>query len=134
MNISTLLLPALLVLSVAPAFAQCGRRHSNHGGPGSVQSPSAHEGHAPKVRATNTICPVMGEPVDPSRDKEVVIRGKYYLVCCSGCGPAMSKDYDKYLDQEGRPRNDPGRDPKGESRKDAERPVPPPSTHEGHQH
>ncbi len=133
MNMSTLILPALLALGLTPAYAQCGGGHSGHGGNGPVQDHSAHQESAPKARATNTICPVMGESVKPGRDREVVIRGKYYLVCCGGCGPAMADDYNKYLDQEGRPLNDPKRDSKAGQR-DADRPAPAPAAHEGHQH
>ncbi len=130
MNVSTLLLPALFAISVTPVFAQCGGGHSNHGGYSPAQDHSAHQESAPKVKATNMICPVMGEAVEPGRDREVAIRGKYYLVCCGGCGPEMAEHYDKYLDQEGRPLNDPKRDP----RRSEERPAPAPSAHEGHQH
>lgn len=136
MNVSTLLLPALLTLSVTPAFAQ----HSGHGGgsdhSGHAAAParSRQEDSGPKVKATNTICPVMGREVKPGRDREVVIRGNYYLVCCDGCGPDMSEHYDKYLDKDGKPLNDPKRDPKADPKAEAEKPAPPPSSHEGHQH
>lgn len=134
MDISTFIFPAFLSLAMTPAYAQCGRGHSSHGGSSQVQDHSAHQESAPKVRATNTICPVMGESVKPGRDREVVIRGKYYLVCCGGCGPEMSENYDKYLDKEGRPLNTPSKDEKAPTKKD-EKPTPPaPPTHEGHQH
>jgi hypothetical protein len=76
----------------------------------------------------------MGEAVKPGRDQEVVIRGRSYLVCCDGCGPKMAEHYDEYLDQDGRPLNDPKRDPNADPKKDAEKPMPPPPAHEGHQH
>ncbi len=134
MNISNLLLPTLLTLSVAPAHAQCGGGQSGHGGHSAVQDHSGHQDSDPKVKATNTICPVMGREVKPGRDREVVIRGNYYLVCCDGCGPDMSENHDKYLDKEGQPRNDPKRDPKADPKKEVEKPVPAPPVHEGHQH
>lgn len=156
MNVSTLLLPALLALS-APAYAQCGGGHSGHGGGQSghgshakAQDHSGHQESGQKVKATNTICPVMGREVKPGRDREVVIRENQYLVCCDGCGPEMSEHYDKYFDKGGRPLNDPKRDPRSDpktepkvdskpepkvdSKKDADKPVPAPPAHEGHQH
>lgn len=123
MKPSLLLLPALALLAL-PAQAQCGPGH--HG----FQRPSGHAGHqesAPtkKVQATNTLCPVMGQPVQPGRDREVVVRGNHYLVCCDGCGPEMAEHYDKYLDPEGRPLNDP-------ARKDPAPAQPPAPGHTGH--
>ncbi len=92
-----------------------------------AQDHSTHEGDGPKIHATNTICPVMGKPVKPGRDREVVIRENYYLVCCDGCGPELAEHYDKYLDKEGRPLNDPKRDPKSDPKSDpkndADKPV-----------
>lgn len=129
MNKSTFLLPALLMLTVAPAFAQHSHGGSaGHNGRNSAPARSGQEDSGPKVHATNTICPVMGREVKPGRDREVVIRGNYYLVCCDGCGPAMSENYDKYLDKDGRPLNDPKRDPKSEPKNDTDQPVPAPSS------
>lgn len=137
MNPYTLLLPVLLSLAATPVMAQCGPSHgghSGHGGHSTTQDHSGHQDSGPKVKATNTICPVMGQPVKPGRDREVVIRGNYYLVCCDGCGPAMSEDYDKYLDKEGRPLNDPTRDSKEGPKKDEGKPDSSHQAHEGHQH
>jgi hypothetical protein len=76
----------------------------------------------------------MGEPVDPGRDREVVIRGNSYLVCCGGCGPEMTEHYDKYFDKEGRPLNDPQKNG-SRTQKGSDQPAPAnPSGHEGHQH
>ncbi len=121
------LFPILFFMAMTPAFAQ----HSHSGGssqpsPSRSRDYSGQEDNEPKVHATNTICPVMGRPVKPGRDREVVIRGNYYLVCCDGCGPDMSEHYDKYLDKEGRPLNDPKRQPKPDPKKDADKPVPAP--------
>lgn len=134
MNASSLILP-LLLLAVVPAMAQCGPGHGGHSGHGDSGD---HPGHiqetGSKVKATNTICPVMGQPVKPGRDREVVIRGNYYLVCCDGCGPEMSEHYDKYLDPDGRPLNDPKRKAPEDPKRDGEKPAPNPQGHEGHQH
>ena len=134
MSIPNLLLPTLLALAVAPAYAQCGGGHGGHGGHSTAQDHSAHREEAPMVHATNTICPVMGREVKPGRDREVVIRGNYYLVCCDGCGPDMSENYDKYLDKDGRPLNDPKRDSKAAPKMDPDKPTPAPPAQEGHQH
>jgi len=138
MKTSFLSFPFILAFSVLPARAQCGPGHGGgHAGHGSSPSHGSHqEEPAKKVHATNTICPVMGQPVKPGRDREVVIRGNYYLVCCDGCGPEMSEHYDKYCDKEGHPLNDPQKSSDSPS-KDSEKPAPAPavpSAHEGHKH
>lgn len=135
MKASFLLLPMFLTLSAVPAHAQCGSGHGGgHSGHGATQGPMDYQEDAPKIRATNTICPVMGQPVRAGHDREVTIRGKYYLVCCGGCGPEMAERYDKYLDKEGRPLNDPKRD-RDKPRQGSDQPAPAnPSGHEGHQH
>lgn len=118
MNHFNRLVPILFFTAITPVFAQHSHGGgSGHSGHGSAPSRAAQEDSGPKVHATNTICPVMGRPVKPGRDREVVIRGGYYLVCCDGCGPAMSEQYDKYLDKEGVPLNDPKREPKKETDK-----------------
>lgn len=126
MKTSSLFLSSILALVAVPAFAQCGGGHSNHGGHSANPNHSEHQNGSAKVKAINTSCPVMGREVKPGRDREVVIRGNYYLVCCDGCGPEMSEHYDKYFDKDGVPLNDPKRKEK----------VAPqaPATHEGHQH
>ena len=130
-----LLFSVFLTFSALPAMAQCGSsRGGDHSGHGSTQGPMDYQESSPKLRATNTICPVMGQPVKVGHDREVAVRGEYYLVCCGGCGPEMSEHYDKYFDEEGRPLNDRRRNG-GESGKSSDRPAPaPPSGHEGHQH
>lgn len=104
MRPSHLIAPFLLAFVASPASAQCGPGHSGHSSHHGSQS---QEPAPKKVTATNTLCPVMGREVKPGRDREVVVRGKTYLVCCDGCGPEMAEHYDKYLDADGRPRNAP---------------------------
>lgn len=72
----------------------------------------------------------MSQPVKPGRDREVIIRGNYYLVCCDGCGPDLADNPDKYLDKEGRPKNA----PKDEGSRAREPQAPAPSDHSEHQH
>jgi hypothetical protein len=112
MTLSMLLLPALLALQAVPAAAQCcapkaaPAPHRDQARTGSTPS----EG-APAAKAVNTVCPVMGSPVKAGRDTEVTVREKVYLVCCGGCGPEMVEHPAKYLDEAGRPLNDPARTP-----------------------
>ena len=54
--------------------------------------------------ATNTICPVMGNGVG-EKSPVVVVRGKSYRICCAPCGQKMEKNPDKYLEQDGTPKN-----------------------------
>ena len=121
----------LLVATLSSPLPQgCGSSGHSQGGHGSHGSQSQPEPSRPKVRATNTLCPVMGQPVKPGRDREVVIRGNYYLVCCDGCGPNMADNPDKYLDQEGRPKNA----PKDEGARTREPQAPAQPDHSEHQH
>ncbi len=97
-------LGALLVLAAAPVFAQ----HAGHGGNLPSPSQSGDDGGGSyKVTATNKVCPVMGRPVKPIRDREVVNGGRTYLICCDGCGTEMYEHREKYLDPEGKPLNAP---------------------------
>ena len=138
MKASHILFPLSLTIFAIPAHAQHshGGGHTDHGSSQGQARPQ--ESDPQKVHATNTICPVMGRPVKPGRDREVVIRGNYYLVCCDGCGPAMSEQYDKYLDKDGKPLNDPKNDPKKEADKPADKaadkPSPAAAAPEVHQH
>ena len=103
--LETMILAATLA---SPLPQGCG--HSGHS-----DAPQRHAQAEPdttKVRATNTICPVMGNAVKPGRDREVVVGGEYYLVCCESCGPEMAEHRDKYLDKDGRPKNSPKEPPK----------------------
>lgn len=129
-----LFLAAAFLVST-PAFAQCGgghrghSGHSGHGGHGSRPDHSGHQDSGPKVTATNTLCPVMGRSVKAGRDREVVVGGKTYLVCCDGCGPEMAEHREKYLDKDGKPLNAPKKAPE---KKDEAKPEPSPSSQ--HQH
>ena len=122
----------LLVATLSSPLPQgCGTSGHSQGGHGSHGSQSQAEPSRPKVRATNTLCPVMGQPVKPERDREVVIRGNYYLVCCDGCGPNMADNPDKYLDKEGRPKNAP-KDSDDSRTQEPQAPAQP--DHSEHQH
>jgi hypothetical protein len=109
----------LAVALAAPGPQGCGHPSPSRGSHSGHNSPGQAEPSRPKVRATNTLCPVMGDPVKPGRDREVVIQGGYYLVCCDGCGPKMAEQPDKYLDKDGRPRNAP-KDPEGSKAREPE--------------
>lgn len=118
----------MAVTLVAPLPQGCGHPSPSRGGHGGHSQPDPPR---PKVRATNTICPVMGQPVKPGRDREVVIQGGYYLVCCDGCGPKMAEQPSKYLDEDGRPRNAP-KDSEGSKPREPEAPAKPERSE--HQH
>ena len=55
--------------------------------------------------ATNSRCPVLGNPVTPGRSPKVVVRGQEYYLCCAGCDRQLLADPGKYLDPNGKPRN-----------------------------
>lgn len=54
----------------------------------------------------NTLCPVMGSPVD-AKSPTVEVKGKGYWVCCPACIEKMKRSPDKYLNEDGTPKNAP---------------------------
>lgn len=72
--------------------------------------------------ASNLICPVQGLKVT-EKSKTVVVLGQEYRICCPGdCDAKLAKDPDKYLLEDGTPKNA----AKGEKK--------PASSREGHMH
>jgi YHS domain-containing protein len=59
---------------------------------------------AKPASATNTLCPVLGGKVTET-SKTVTVRGHAYRICCAGCDTKLLKDPDKYLEQDGTPKN-----------------------------
>ena len=110
MKTLNLLVIGAAMLAAAPAQAQCGGNHGGHGGGHGKPQPS--EPYRSKMRATNTLCPVMGESVKPGKHREVVVGGNLYLVCHDTCGPELAEHKEKYLDKDGRPLNAPKEEPK----------------------
>ena len=100
---ASIALAAMFIYAPVPSFAQCSA-HSGHGDH-ATHDHAGNQDSARKVTATNTLCPVMGEAVKPGRDKEVVVNGNTYLVCCDGCGPEMAEHKEAYLDKDGKPLN-----------------------------
>ena len=116
---------------VMPSPQSCGHAGQSRGGHGGHSGPTPSEPSRPKVHATNAICPVMGEPVVAGRDREVIVREGYYLVCCDGCGPELAEHKDKYLEKDGRPKNA----PKGSGKSSPQEPdAPAKPDHSEHQH
>jgi hypothetical protein len=58
---------------------------------------------APKP-ATNTVCPVLGNPVNANSPK-VVVNNQEYRICCMGCPEQLKANPAKYLKPDGTPRN-----------------------------
>ena len=54
---------------------------------------------------TNTVCPVMGKKVNPAKSPKVAVRGQEYYICCKGCEKKLAEHPDKYLEQDGTPKN-----------------------------
>lgn len=126
-----MLAAAALTMPIPQSCGHSGQSHGGHGGHGGHKGPAQPEPSRPKVRATNTVCPVMGQPVVPGRDREVVLPEGYYLVCCDGCGPELADHKDKYLDKDGRPKNA----PKGSDKPRPQEPdAPAKPDHSEHQH
>ena len=54
--------------------------------------------------ATNAVCPVLGQKVN-AKSKTIAVRGQEYRVCCADCDTKLAKDPDKYLEEDGSPKN-----------------------------
>ncbi|BDU75815.1 hypothetical protein [Mesoterricola sediminis] len=70
--------------------------------------PPVHQAPPPAQArpATNTVCPVLGEPVDAD-SPTVTVRGRRYRVCCEPCKADLAAHPDTYLASDGVPRNHP---------------------------
>lgn len=71
----------------------------------------------PPRPAINTVCPVLGEPVDAD-SPTVAVRGRTYRVCCAPCKADLQAKPDTYLRPDGTPRN--------QALEAAAKPAPPP--------
>jgi YHS domain-containing protein len=56
--------------------------------------------------ATNTLCPVMGDPVN-AQSQTVEVKGIQYRVCCPTCIRKLTATPEKYLNADGTPKNAP---------------------------
>ena len=54
--------------------------------------------------ATNTLCPVLGSPVDAT-SPTVAVNGQSYRVCCKGCDTKLAATPLTYLQKDGTPKN-----------------------------
>jgi YHS domain-containing protein len=70
-----------------------------------LAAPGADKPAAAAKPATNTHCPVMGDKVNPAKSPKVVVRGQEYFLCCKGCDKKLTENPDKYLEQDGTPKN-----------------------------
>jgi len=59
--------------------------------------PMQHDAHTPLARTTKsqTVCPVMGGPIDDSM--YVDVKGKRIYICCLGCEDAINAEPDRYI-------------------------------------
>ncbi len=58
---------------------------------------------APKP-PSNGRCPVLGNPV-ADRNQSVEVRGRRYYICCDDCAKQLAADPDRFLEQDGTPKN-----------------------------
>ncbi len=54
--------------------------------------------------ATNGRCPVLGNPV-ADRNQAVALHGRKYYVCCGECESQLTASPDKFLTEDGTPKN-----------------------------
>lgn len=50
----------------------------------------------PSYKTWNTICPVLGRPVNPKL-KPIVYNGKAYGFCCKVCAPRFQENPEKFM-------------------------------------
>jgi YHS domain-containing protein len=55
------------------------------------------EASKPAVEVGNTVCPVMGTPIDPKSKITVEHEGKVYNLCCPGCVAEFKKDPARFI-------------------------------------
>jgi YHS domain-containing protein len=51
----------------------------------------------PSVAAVQTVCPIMGNPID--KNVYTVYKGKKVYFCCAACKQTFAKEPEKYLDK-----------------------------------
>jgi len=109
MILKSIAILAFLALSASPTLrAQCHGGSSGHSGHGSDGGHSSHDDSKPvRIKARNTICPVRGSAVKQGKDPEVALSGGLYVVCCPECRSELTEHREKYLDPDGRPKNEP---------------------------
>lgn len=82
-------IPLTAVVVSALALAGCHSRRSSYApGPAPASPPTA-------AAISNTICPVMGRPVDPSIPTSVY-RGRVIGFCCRACKPMFDANPEAY--------------------------------------
>ena len=59
-----------------------------------AETPAAAAPTSQPAAATNTMCPVSGDAVDPK--VTAVYNGKTYAFCCADCIKSFNKDPEKY--------------------------------------
>lgn len=102
------MLAPLFFIAVLSPLAQCGPMTGHRHEPVPAQAPHVHSPHL------NARCPVMGDPV--TNDSPLIMVGnKSYAVCCPSCGTKLKAAPEKYLHEDGTPRNAQGTpaDPSG---------------------
>ena len=85
--------PSMMDTGGVPA----GHDHSGHSVEIAPPTPMAEDVHAAKSGTEQTICPVMGNPIN--KDVFVEYEGKKVYFCCPGCIDTFQKDPQKYLSQ-----------------------------------
>lgn len=74
---------------------------------------TAPDANGPKP-ASNTRCPVLGNPVS-EKSQVVTVRGRSYRICCAECGPQLRAGANKFLAPDGTPKNAGKPGPAGDS-------------------
>ncbi|BDU73158.1 hypothetical protein [Mesoterricola silvestris] len=59
---------------------------------------------SPSKPPTNGRCPVLGNPVS-ERNQSTTVRDHSYRVCCDECRTDLEKNPEKFLNQDGSPKN-----------------------------
>ena len=80
----------VIMLALAVAFVGCGICQGDE-----MKTDAAAKTAAP-VKVNNTICPVLGIPINMQNPVTVEYNGKIYNVCCSMCFAKFKTNPEKY--------------------------------------
>ena len=89
-----------MILSLAASLLLA----STTGAPSAVSHAAVAHHHA-TAGPTNTVCPVLGNPVTPGKSAVVKVRGHEYYVCCADCQAKLKAHPARYLAKDGTPLN-----------------------------
>lgn len=89
----------VLAFGMAAGLTGCAKKddHSGHDHTAQTQDHDHSEQKVAQAAVEQTLCPVMGNPIN--KDVYVEYEGKKVYFCCPGCDEKFTADPKKYLDK-----------------------------------